>query len=176
MRREDAAAIRRLMARATIRPTSALLLSPSGDEQDLLKEVWGINPSTLEESQWDLNDPYPGHVRHDVIMVSNTLLCSPDPARWLGNMVKAARYLLVQDCIRARRTSHRELAVDTGDVMRFSVSHLGQEGVTDEGHTTFDMSTSGYRIMDTEVYHAEPGDTGWIKFVMLLDLNQHRIS
>jgi len=55
---------------------------------------------------------------------------------------------------------------DTGDVMRYSMSYIGRAGVTDDGHSIFDLSKSGFTIVDHVIY----GSQGSVKFAAILDM------
>jgi len=153
------------------------ICSPSSEEIELVKRVWGITPTTSERSEWDLSDRdssfrlEPG----TLVMACNTFMCAEQPAEWLSNLERVgAKWLLVQDLVRAKRTPDRELSLETGDVMRYSLTQHGIYGATDPGHVVFDFSTCGRRVLDYQEYkppyHLQSSEN-WQKLVVLLELN-----
>lgn len=151
-------------------PRSVHIISGTSLEVDLVRGMWGIQPTVTTKDEWDLNSPPPPNVSADLIILCNVMMYSPDPARWLKNLGLAAPLILVQDSVRARRGGTTELGhgdVD-GDSMRYGISHLGVEAVTDPGSPTFDFSTSGHAIVDLELYRSTPPDSDWTKVVVLL--------
>jgi hypothetical protein len=93
-------------------------------------------------------------------------MCSRDPALWLKNIASSFGRVLIQDLSIAKRCANRECGIDTGDVARYSVSSHGLIGVTDPDLVLFDLSKSGYKIIDFERYDG----TGCTNFVVLLNL------
>lgn len=154
------------------RPNSVIIFSPdnSGAEVQLCKSFWGINPTLSHIGDWNLNDIKWNP--HDLAIACNVFMASPDPQKWFDNLHSSGiKNLLLQDNIRAKRESNRELGFDSGDVMRYSVSSQNEYGVTDPGHETFDVSSMKYPVENASVYRAAPGDTGWIKFVAMIKLH-----
>lgn len=171
MRSEDLTAILAVMKRME-HPGSVHIIGSSSQEIELVRGLWGINPTTSAENDWDLKNSPPDNVSADLILLCNVMMYSDYPALWLRNASKAAPLILVQDCVRAKRGGNTELGhgdVD-GDSMRYGASHLCIEAVTDPGAPTFDFSTAGYRFVDHELYRSSPPDNDWTKIVVLLGI------
>lgn len=110
----------------------------------------------------DLDDPVGPSA--DLVVASNTFLCSSDPAGWLRRVFRSSPLLLMQDlavCRRGRGGLHTD--PPTGDVMRYSITSHGIIGESDPGAGPYDLSAGPGRILEATRY-----GTGCVKFVALL--------
>jgi len=172
MRPEDIKAISKVLVRSKPAVRRVMLLSGSDEEKELVWKLWPQALMTdMSEAEWNLYGTHPAAwIGIDLVMVCNTFMCSKDPGLWLDNIAQSSRYVLIQDLAIAKRRQDRHLAPETGDFARYSVSSHGIMGETDPGHLVYDLSTSGYRVIDCESYRIDDG-VG-LKFAALLDLSR----
>lgn len=168
MKGEDIENLESLLRRVPeFKPRSVLVLSPTREKQEesMVRRVFGDSTEvdSFEEVGWNLDLPIPTEKRWDMVVACNTFMCANDPSLWLSNISKVANFLAIQDLCVAKRMPDRHCAVHDRDVARYSVSSHGLLGETDPTLTVFDISKSGYRIVDA-------GGYGNLKFVAVLDL------
>lgn len=172
MRAEDIDAVARVLERVRPDVKRAIMTSGSSEEEGLLRRMWPhVAISNLSESDWDLDGPHPMALMGiDLVVACNTFMCSRDPGRWLDNLAQTSRLVMIQDLAVAQRRQDRHLSLETGDVMRYSLTTHGIIGKTDEGHMVFDLSSSGYRVIDCDGYRVDDGRG--LKFAALIDLSR----
>lgn len=137
-------------------------------ERTAVESVWPrASIQELDRCQWDLDLPAPSEVRQaDIGIICNTFMCSSNPTLWFRHLSERVTLLVVQDQAVAMRENGRHCSVETGDVMRYSVSSHGILGQTDPGLEVFDLSAAGYELLAAESYE----DDGSLKFVAVLRL------
>ena len=173
MRTEDMKAINELLSIAykSYKPKNVIIFSPSSEEVDLVRTFFGIEPLLVGESTWNLNSCK--WMPADLAIACNVFMSSPDPEKWLSNIYSGGiNKILIQDNVRAKRSPDRELGIDTGDIMRYSLSKFGMFGHTDPGHQVFDLSSSKFQVENVIFYKSDRDDDQlWIKFLAMVKLH-----
>lgn len=100
----------------------------------------------LSRWRWNLNRP--GRRRFDWIIASNVFMYSPEPARWLRNVLACCRYFVMIDLVRRQRSRDRELGTD-GDRVRYRVDDTEPRL---EGY--FDLRHAGVTPLNAFAYSA----------------------
>lgn len=166
--------IKLLRRHPEIQPASVVSPSGEGGESDMVDQLYSIPIHSVPYNKWDLNTPPPAGLRADLVIICNTMLCSPDPMLWLRHISQVAPLVLIQDLACGRRESTRITSPTTGDRQRYSVSSHGIIGKTDpDVNPVFDLSTCGADVIDAEGYY-EIGEGEFGRFVALLDLRPIR--
>jgi hypothetical protein len=107
-------------------PDTLLLLSPSDDDIAFLHDQFPkARLLVATRGLWDLNQPFPGPGRVDLVIASNVFHYSPEPERWFANVLGMTRYFIIQDLVTRRRSTAPDGLCDDGDRMRYSYSNLG---------------------------------------------------
>lgn len=91
------------------------LLSPAREERALLPRA-----RVIARRDWDLSRPR-ADLEFDLIVACHVFHYSPEPARWLDNVMHSCSAFLMADLIRRRRSASSEFGLD-GDCMRYAIA------------------------------------------------------
>lgn len=107
-------------------PRDVLLLSPYVEDFALVRRHLAqarIFVATVKT--WNLNAPFSGSGKVDLVVSSNVFHYSPDPDLWFQNVFSMTRLLLVQDLISRRRSSASNGLCSDGDCVRYMYRDRG---------------------------------------------------
>ena len=134
--------------------------------------------TALPRHRWDLNDP--GTEEFDLVVASNVLMYSAEPALWFGNVFAACECFLLIDLVRRRRRKDSELGGDA-DCMRYAIG--GERPRVDR---SFDLDELGDRVLGFRTYYggANAYDDDPLHFIAVLrgdlsltsDPHEHRLE
>lgn len=172
MKPEDIKHVEKLMDETSIGLESngkVLLFCPSSEEIELAtRKLSGCEITVLDRSSWDLMNEPPEHFPvFDMVLMCNVFMYSQDPVRWLSNISKKCKWLLIQDIIRAKRMPDAELGSD-GDSSRYGFPTYGEIPRIDY------FNLEDYDVMDVIFYSDGdgPGGADCRKFVALIGLRE----
>lgn len=113
---EDKALLARL--KPLIRPGETVgILSPvRGGEYQVFDRF-----TALPKWRWNLDRP--GRRRYDWLIASNVFMYSPEPVRWLRNVLACCRYFALIDLVQRQRSREAELGAD-GDRTRYRIDDV----------------------------------------------------
>jgi len=131
-----------------------LVVNPDPMQESVMKAVFpGSNVVSLSYPTVNL-DTGDLHGNYDIVFISNTLMCSGDPGKWIMNALNCSREVWIQELVRAWRESNSELSPLTGDICRFTFPKRNEISRVDG----YDLESDNRFLMeDIHFYSDLPG-------------------
>lgn len=129
-----------------------LVVNPDLFQESLMKGIFpNAEVTSLSYPAIDLSKKRDD--RYDIVFISNTLMCSPDPGGWLENVLSYCEEVWLQEMIRAWRERDSELSPQTGDVTRFTFPVRGETSRV----SGYDIeSDQRFSLLEVEFYSDNP--------------------